>query len=407
MNAASLGGVAAMAALAVGLEEVNRRASDAHLERLFDGIDTSKPQAAMQALKATNEDLSDSFGESQSTMERFRHSMIGFSQGEAVAGFLDKKQTLDEFKGKVEEVNDVLKGLEGQAKVDYLVGLRDSAESAGKPIKGIDQAIQDARDSMVEAKGPTDDLAASTIDLSKATESATEGTKKLLDVSRAQIDPFFAVMDANQKLTESHWDVIAAQAEHGKGSKEYEEAIRNAGKAAMDMDAATRGLAAAVKDGTTSMPEAIARVEELGKSAGMSDEEVAGLKWQVFLYSKQVEATTGQSLDLDVSPALAALRQLQDEAKKMSGALARIKSGYYGWGQVAGGGLPGGAWGTSAAAPMAATPMAVPGSAPSVANVTINMPPGTPTSRTLSELRRYRRGGGDMSGLIDNIVAVR
>jgi hypothetical protein len=290
---------------------------------------------------------------------------------------------------------------------EFLKSFEDFTGTMDESAAGFDtntSQIKVWKEQLKNSTEATDALADANDDLAESSETASQGFKKLNDLARAQIDPFFALADANKKLNEAHWEVIAAQAEHGKGSAEYAAALRNAGAAALDMDAATQGLAAAVKDGTTSYPQAIARLEELGKSAGLSEDEVAGLKWQVFLYSKQVQDATGQTLDLDTDPAIEALKRLAAEMFSTKGALARLKTGFgYGLGGL--GGVPGVQSAPSSAA--MATPMAATGPTGSVSHVTINLPPGTPTSRTLSELRRYRRGGGDMSGLIDSIVAVR
>jgi hypothetical protein len=125
-------------------------------------------------------------------------------------------------------------------------------------------------------------------DLKSSQDMLADSIRGVTDAQRASMDPVFAIIDANQSLrdatqavAEADQAVADAAKEHGENSAEYRDAIQglsdarlDEAKAAVDQEAATRELAAAMIDGGASVEATIAHLQGLANQGKISQATV-------------------------------------------------------------------------------------------------------------------------------------
>ena len=159
--------------------------------------------------------------------------------------------------------NPLFKGTiaEGRKKVDELKGALDKGGDAGK---GAGDKIEGG---LLQAGAAADDATGS---IKGQAAALDELAVKL----RAQTDPMFALIDAQNGLRDAQRDYNKAVKEHGKRSPEAQEALRKMAQAAIAVQTAT-GEAAGTFDGklTPAMKATL-------RSAGFTEAEIADLEKQ-------------------------------------------------------------------------------------------------------------------------------
>lgn len=81
-----------------------------------------------------------------------------------------------------------------------------------------------------------------TRDQARASEEATDAFYDYQDALKAQIDPVFAVYDAEQKLADAHKNSADARHEYGTGTPEHIDALASEREAWYKVQAATKAL---------------------------------------------------------------------------------------------------------------------------------------------------------------------
>jgi methyl-accepting chemotaxis protein len=133
---------------------------------------------------------------------------------------------------------------------------------------------QDAADDSDKLKGSTSELATQMTDAQKAADGERTALDELSKELRAQSDPVFALLDAQDKLAEAQKNVSDETKKHGKTSKEAKKALRELAEAALDLEGKAGALGETFKGELTPQMRATLR------AAGLTDDQIAGLAKQ-------------------------------------------------------------------------------------------------------------------------------
>lgn len=132
----------------------------------------------------------------------------------------------------------------------------------------------DAADDSDKLKGSTGELAEEMTNAQKAAQGERNALDELSKELRAQSDPVFALLDAQDNLSEAQENAAEATKKHGKNSKEAKKALRELAEAALDLE----GKAGALGD--TFKGELTPELKATLRAAGLTDEQIAGLAKQ-------------------------------------------------------------------------------------------------------------------------------
>lgn len=119
-------------------------------------------------------------------------------------------------------------------------------------------------------KAGMNDVTASTDNLRTSTQIASDALKEMADTLRAETDPVFALIKAQQDLNSAQSNYEEAVRKSGKGSKEAQDALLGLGTATTRV--ADASIAAA--DSSSSLPDSF---KAAAKAAGLSADEVSAL----------------------------------------------------------------------------------------------------------------------------------
>lgn len=233
-------------------------------------------------------------------------------------------------------LGDVLESIadDGPAAAVALTALFDVIEvgirSVGTVVNGLTEVYgflastgvlgSEAQMQWLSYKAATDLAAESTKKLPPAMNAvataAREETYALTELSkelRAQTDPTFGLLRAQDKLAEAHKATSEAAKEHGRQSPEYQEALRREAEAALTLEAAAGQVAATT--GGKMTPQLYATL----RAAGVTEDRIADLAAQFTNAKRKGDAfakTYNASIKVNTeqaSRALALYRQFRNK----------------------------------------------------------------------------------------------
>lgn len=180
---------------------------------------------------------------------------------------------------------------------------------------GASAAYEGFRQELKASKDAADDAADGISKIGEAADDSVQSLQDLTDQLRAQYDPSFALLEAQDKLHESMRKYHDAQKKYGDDDSRTQKYLDDATRATLDMgDAAAK--AAGTFDGTLSPA-----MEALLRDAGYTDEMIASVKNR--LAEADAQATkTASGLIYTAQEA----RSLADAVREASGALAALHS---------------------------------------------------------------------------------
>ena len=183
-------------------------------------------------------------------------------------------------------------GPEAAANLTLIAGATaDLLRYTGSTLNALNQLANNAwitgpllpilREHYQDAAEGSDDMAGSTTELAgtmKGAEAAARGERSALDELskelRAQSDPVFALLDAEDKLTEAQKNAAEATKKHGSKSKEAKAALRELAEAALDVE----GKAGAL--GETFNGKLTPQLKASLRAAGLTEKQIDQLGGQ-------------------------------------------------------------------------------------------------------------------------------
>ncbi len=145
-----------------------------------------------------------------------------------------------------------------------------------------------------KAAAGTKNFAESNSAAARAARGHLDAMTELSDEMKAQADPVFGLMRAQDKLADAQKAAGAAAKKHGSNSKEAKEALRNLAEAAIDMQGAAGKLGGTLNNRLT--PELRATL----RAAGLTDKQIGQLEKQFIdarvqggRFAKRYQASVG------------------------------------------------------------------------------------------------------------------
>lgn len=281
-----------------------------------------------------------------------------------------------------------------------------------------------------------------------ATSRHTEAAKALDDAMHKTFDPVFKMVDAQNKIAEGQRNVAeatqtvadktkalnearaggdpskvaAAERDLADATQKLSEANINATKNAMEFQSAQQQLLASVKDNPKALDDAIAKVEEYGRTGLITKEQVDIMKQAIrdaaavaqgFPNELQMKITLSTwEFWSDISKVKTYLDNMTAEQRAAAAATiagARVSGGRVGPGMAMGGRPASNGYlvgelgpeifwpdsaGTIVTAEKTKQMLSSSGGGVSVTNVTINMPPGSNGADVVDAIKRYEKTNG-------------
>lgn len=251
-------------------------AGDAILDGLVDSAGKSAP--VMSEFGNIISDTGDSVGELL--------TKISDHSDEAASGLRDVNSALQDTIGAVGDVVVALLLLKGG--IDKIDELAHKSENLGKTFDTLTAFMKGPlalfglfKDGLDGSSDSTEDLAGEQGKLpapvGEATKAVRDQVDALTDLSnrlKAETDPIFGLLNAQDDLRDSQKGVNEAIKEHGKNSPEYEAALRKQAEAALGLEAAAGKVA------TTSSGKLGPALRATLEQAGFTKAEIANLERQ-------------------------------------------------------------------------------------------------------------------------------
>lgn len=191
------------------------------------------------------------------------------------------------FAGLGNSVGDAFEAISGDSE-DAAQAIGDIADAAGLAVESVGWLIRgltevsgvlhDVADAIVEAgrdvgvfNEQQGEMGTWTRHVSEGVAQQTAALKDLSDAMRAQTDPVFALIDAQEGLSDAQANYNKALKENGKDSPEAEAALRRLAEAGLDVQGAVGGLGDEFKGNLT--PE----LRSAFRAAGLTESQIDGL----------------------------------------------------------------------------------------------------------------------------------
>lgn len=159
---------------------------------------------------------------------------------------------------------------------DTFQALIDRIPLAGEAFRIVSGDAADTtvrfRDFAEEGVAATGAVAAGFGDVKVSVHGATQELQRHIDTLRAQSDPMFALLNAQQQMRTAQQNLNDAVEEHGRGSEQARQAQVDLAEAAVDLVGASGDAAGAFRDGLT--PQMAAAFE----AAGLTKREIDDLR---------------------------------------------------------------------------------------------------------------------------------
>jgi TP901 family phage tail tape measure protein len=152
---------------------------------------------------------------------------------------------------------------------------------AAAKTDGLGKSLEGAADKQEEFKTATDAAAA-------AADGQREALSQLADMMKAETNPVFGLINAQEKLAEAQTNASKATKEHGKNSKEAKAANRDLAVAAIDLQAAVGAL------GNSFNGKMTPALRDTLKAAGLTDAKIKNLEGQFKSAKKAADAYDGK-----------------------------------------------------------------------------------------------------------------
>jgi len=155
--------------------------------------------------------------------------------------------------------------------VDQLGKLANNPWLTGPLLPLLKKHYKDAADASDQMKGSTSALADSMTNAAKAAEGQQNALANLAKELKAQTDPVFGLLDAEDKLAEAQLNVKKQTDEHGKSSTEAKKALRQLAEAALNLEGRAGEL------GDTFQGKLTPELRATLRAAGLTDRQIADL----------------------------------------------------------------------------------------------------------------------------------
>jgi hypothetical protein len=168
------------------------------------------------------------------------------------------------------------------------VRLRDAISGQNEQLAQAQKEWRQHNEAMGDAEGQIKDTTAAQLDQRDATLLQAKSLRELNDAIRAQTDPLFALVVAQDQVTDAQKAVDDALKEHGKKSPEYRQAVRNLAKAQLEVYSAATDVAGATD---SSLLPALEQMRRDGYLSEAAFKALKGMIQQAETAAKKADGT--------------------------------------------------------------------------------------------------------------------
>jgi hypothetical protein len=181
-----------------------------------------------------------------------------------------------------------------------ITAMRDAAIGGADGAAQLSRVLGDTSGAATGAAGGLDAVTTSAEEQAEATEVARKEFEGLLNAYRASIDPLFGMLDAldqNRNAQDALSAAIAANSDeiddNNVSTAEMEALHRDVARSALDVEVASRELAAGVRDGTVSVEQASEMLAEWVAQGLITEEQAAKVAWMFGVAAARADEFAG------------------------------------------------------------------------------------------------------------------
>lgn len=305
---------------ALGKGMTTSQASTVAMEKMRDAVDDLPP--AYRSVIQARLDMVDA-GELEANA--FKETIDALVDTDQAA-----QETADRFRYFGQQLDDTVpkagRSKEAVQLFDRVLGDTGSLEDRQEAFRWLIRMYPEAAQEAGLSVDAHEEVADAVADVGDEAVKTSDALKDYQDQLAASIDPLFGVMDATDDLRDAQAKFDEVRKESAVGSLEYEEALRDVSRAAMDLEFQQDQLAAGVRDGSIKIDDANASLRRWKDQGKITEGQAKELQQRFFFLAVMAEETGKKRINIpvkaDTSQAVAALASVGTQIDNL-----RVKAG--------------------------------------------------------------------------------